>query len=124
MNNDLPNALCAALAPFAPLQSAVQTATRTKTSDLLNALRNWHPDHNDAQSFFDGIASCVKYGETGLSARCTAIVIDLCSEASSQIENDRIEQQSEQAWNDRKPLNQYFEPAFAQLDALTIRRTA
>ena len=75
--------------------------TRTKTTDLLNSLRNWHPDHAELVSFFAGLASAVKHGETGLSQKCIALVINNCDEASDQIEGDLIKQQAQQDWDNR-----------------------
>ena len=80
---------------------------RTKTGDLLCAVRNWHPDHEELMSFFAGVASMIKTSQTGVGSKCIASVVDFCDEATGCIENDLIEQQSETAWNDRvqKPLS-------------------
>ena len=83
------------------------TAPRTKTHDLLNALRNWHPDHAELVTFFTGLASAINHGETGLSDKCSWILIDYCDDAAGQVEKDLIEQQAEQAWDDRKPLQRF-----------------
>ena len=101
------------------------TATKTQTDDLLRALRNWHPSHNEMVDFFAGLASAVKSNHHALSLRCSALVIDYCDEATGQIELDLIDQQAEQTWADRarSPLGQRF-PELAQIDALTVRRSA
>ena len=76
-------------------------APRTKTHDLLNALRNWHPDHRELVLFFAVLAEAVKNNETGLTQNCIAVVIDNCDESAIQIEKDLIGQQAQQAWDDR-----------------------
>ena len=98
-------------------------APRTKTHDLLNALRNWHPDHRELVSFFAVLASAIKENETGLTEKCIALVMDYCDEASGEIESDLIKQQAMQAWDDRvvSVLADQFQDVQKQLDALTIR---
>jgi hypothetical protein len=100
------------------------TATRTRTEDLLIAIRNWHPSHDNAMDGCSGLSSCFKNSENALTNKCRASVIDLLDQALDLIAEDQIEQQSEQAWLDRtsKPLHPYFSGMAAELDALTIRR--
>ena len=98
------------------------TAPRTKTHDLLNTLRNWHPDHDALVAFFAVLSSCIKHNETGLTENCRAIVVDHCDEAFSQIENDRVAQRAAEAWDNRafSVLAYQFQDVQKQLDALTI----
>jgi len=71
----------------------------TKTTDLLTAMRSgWTPSHEELVDFCAGFASFIKHGQHGLSNACKAFLIDQIDECGGQIENDQIEQQSEQAW--------------------------
>ena len=99
------------------------TATRTTTPDQLRALRNYHPTHAELVDFFAGLASCLKHNETALGEDCKAFLIDQCDECMGQVENDKIEQQTDQDWASKslRELDSCW-PLPAELDALTIRR--
>ena len=72
---------------------------KTQSTDLLTAMRNgWTPSHDELIDHCAGFASFIKHGQHSLSDSCKAFLIDQMDECSGQIENDKIEQQSEEAW--------------------------
>ena len=101
------------------------TATKTQTDDLMRALRNWHPSHNEMVQFCAVANSATRANQIGLSEKCRSEVADLFDQIAMSVESDLIDQQSEQTWANRvrSPLGQRF-PEVGQLDALTIRRSA
>lgn len=73
----------------------IYRSPRTKTPDLLNALRNWHPTHGEVIELLQGVASAIKHSHNALSDSCRNVVVDYCDEATGQIDQDEIDQRSD-----------------------------
>lgn len=74
----------------------------TKTPDLLKAVRAWHPSHPEVMDLLACLSYSIKHSENALGDRCRTQVIDLLAEAFESVERDKIAQQVEQTWADRR----------------------
>jgi hypothetical protein len=70
--------------------------TRTKTPDLLNLLRNWHPSGDEYVMFLENLASNITNAETELSEDVRAAVVDRIDEIIGAIEVDVAIREEEQ----------------------------
>ncbi len=98
------------------------TAAHTETEKLLTGLLYWHPSHNQAIQFLDCLSSSFKCNQSALSDKCSAGAIDLLDQISDLIATDQIDQQSQQAWDDRqkRPLPAAFAGVLEQVESFTI----
>lgn len=71
-----------------------------RTINVLRDLRNWHPSHDDLVSGLATLASCIKHNQHPLSDACAKACIDALDELAGNVEDDKVSQQKEQAWDD------------------------
>ena len=66
--------------------------------DMCNAVRSFHPSHDELMVFLACFASSITDGQSALNDKCRRVVVDLLDEINGQVEQDQIDQQVEQTW--------------------------